>query len=58
MKTPTAEEINPFPGDLDGECGVRHFLGKSIGQIAVEFRDHGMSYQRNLMFMGAVAFCF
>jgi hypothetical protein len=55
---PTAQEINPNPEILDGETAVHHFLGKSRGEITNEFRNHGMSYQRDLMFMGPFAFCY
>jgi len=58
MSLPTQEEINPFPEDLDGQCAVRNFLGKTREQITREFHERGMSYQEDLMFMGSRAFCF
>lgn len=58
MSLPTQEEINPIPEDLDGQCAVRSFLGKTREQIAREFDEHGVSYQEDLMFMGSRAFCF
>ncbi len=58
MNLPTQEDINPIAEDLDGQCAVRNFLGKSRDQIREEFAEHGMSYQEDLMFMGSRAFCF
>ncbi len=58
MRLPTAQEINPVPEDLDGQVAAQNFLGKTPEQITREFRDHGMSYQEDLMFMGVAAFCF
>jgi hypothetical protein len=58
MQLPTAQELSPFPGDLNGEYAVQHFLGKNCDQIAVEFAAHGLSYQEDLWWMGPVAFCY
>jgi hypothetical protein len=58
MRLPTEQEINPVPEDLDGQVAVQNFLGKTPEQITREFREHGMAYQEDLMFMGVGAFCF
>lgn len=58
MSFPTQEDINPIPEDLDGQCAVRNFFGKTREQITKEFDDHGLSYQEDLMFMGNRGFCF
>lgn len=58
MRLPTAEEINPPPGDLDGRWAVEHFLGKSLEQAEALFRENSLHYQEDLMFMGAPAFRF
>src|SRR5690349_5551190 len=58
MNLPTKQEINPVPEDLDGQCAVRHFLGKTREQITTEFAEHGMAYQEDLLFMGSLALCY
>ena len=58
MNLPNREDINPYPGDLDGQCAVENFLGKNRQQITSELARHSMSYQEDLMFMGPIAFCY
>lgn len=56
MRLPTASEINPIPEFLDGQCAVKHFLGKSLEDAEALFRENALYYQEDLMFMGAKAF--
>ena len=58
MRLPTATEINPIPEDLDGQRAVRNFLGKSLEEAEALFRESSITYQEDLMFMGAPAFRF
>lgn len=58
MRLPTASEINPIPDFLDGQCAVKHFLGKSLEEAEALFRENALYYQEDLMFMGAKAFRF
>jgi hypothetical protein len=58
MNLPTAEEINPFPQSLDGQNAVRNFLGKSLEEAETLFRESSLTYQEDLMFMGAPVFRF
>lgn len=58
MRLPTAKEINPIPGDLDGRCAEQHFLGKNLEEAEALFRENSLFYQEDLMFMGAPAFRF
>ncbi|WP_459556127.1 hypothetical protein [Lacunimicrobium album] len=57
-RLPTEDEINPIPENLDGQCAVRNFLGKTRQQIFDEFGENGYYWTEDLMFMGPVAFCF
>ena len=54
---PTAREINPFD-DLDGRKAEGHFLGTTLEEAEVLFRENSLYYQEDLMWMGPVAFCF
>ncbi len=58
MQLPTESEINPIPENLDGQYAVRHFLGKTLEQAEALFREDSLTYQEDLMFMGAPAFRF
>jgi hypothetical protein len=58
MRLPTATEINPIPEDLDGQHAVRNFLGKTLDEAEALFRESSITYQEDLMFMGAPAFRF
>jgi hypothetical protein len=58
MTLPTAREINPVPGDLDGQTAVEHFLGRSLEDAVKLFQDAFEVYQEDLLFMGPSAFCF
>jgi hypothetical protein len=55
MTLPTRQEINPHD-DLDGRVACEHFLGKSLEEAEVLFRESSIHYQSDLMWMGAVAF--
>lgn len=56
MPIPKEQEINPFPEDLDGQAAVRNFLGKSVDDAELMFREQSDFYGEDLMFMGPVAF--
>jgi hypothetical protein len=58
MHLPTAKEISPVTENLDGQTAVRNFLGKSLGEAEALFRESSITYQEDLMFMGAPAFRF
>ena len=58
MKTPTALEINPVPGCLDGKCAVEHFEGKSIEDAEKLIAENGIYYSGDLNWMGPVGFMF
>ena len=58
MNLPSEREICPVPEDLDGQCAVRNFLGKSIEEAEALFRENSLHYQEDLMWMGPVAFRF
>jgi hypothetical protein len=57
VSLPTEKDIAPF-GDLDGNCAIEHFLGKTVQDIVAELGEHGGLYQEDLMWMGPKAFCF
>jgi hypothetical protein len=57
-RLPSEQEINPVPEDLDGQCAVRNFLGKTRRQIFDEFDENYYHYTEDLMFMGSESFCF
>jgi hypothetical protein len=57
MTLPTAKEINPYD-DLDGRVACKNFLGKSLDEVEVMFRENSIYYQEGLMWMGPVAFRF
>ena len=53
---PTAKEINPYPGDLDGEWAVKNWFGKTIEDgISMYMKSPG-SYNEDFMYLGEVAF--
>ena len=58
MQLPTEFEINPFPGDLDGDHAVKMFHGKSVAQAELLFQENGSFYQEDLMCMGPVGYAF
>lgn len=58
MHLPTAAEINPIPGFLEGPNAVAHFLNKNLEEAEALFRQSSLIYQEDLMFMGPVAFRF
>jgi hypothetical protein len=52
---PTAEEINVYDS-LDERNAVEHFLGKSISEAELLFRNHANFHAEDLMWMGPKAF--
>ena len=58
MYLPTEREINVHPGCLDGEYAVKMFLGKTLEEAEMLFRENGLARQEDLMYMGPVAFVF
>lgn len=57
MALPTAKEIN-VRDSLDERCACEHFLGKTVEEAELLFRENALFYQEDLMFMGPVAFCY
>lgn len=57
MQLPTSAEIIPH-NDLDGQWAEKHFLGKDLDAAEELFQQNSIYYQEDLMFMGAVAFCY
>lgn len=55
MAPPSAKEINPCD-DLDGRIAQKHFLGKTVQQAEVMFREEPWVYGEDLLWMGPVAF--
>lgn len=58
MKTPTKEQLNPGPEDLDGQVVVEHLLGKSIEGAVALLEENSAHYQEDYTWMGAKAFCY
>ena len=59
MNLPTEHDINPIPGDPDGEDAVKMFLGKSLDEAEKLFlEDTGLSRIEDLSWMGPVGFMF
>lgn len=56
MNVPTELEINPVPEDLDGQSAARNFLGKSVEDAELMFRELSNFHGEDLMFMGVIAF--
>lgn len=54
-RIPTEEEISRFDS-LDERSAVEHFLGKSLAEGGLLFRDNGAYYSEDLMWMGPRAF--
>jgi hypothetical protein len=54
---PTAEDINIYDS-LDERNACQNFLGKSVEQAEALFRENGVVYQEDLMWMGPVGFRF
>ena len=57
MSTPTESEINVHDS-LDEVTARDHFLNKTIEDATEMFRQNGVLYQEDLMWMGPTAFCF
>lgn len=56
---PSLEDISPTKGlDLDEKCAVEHFLGKSIDEASLLFKENAFYYGDDLMHMGRIAFAF
>jgi hypothetical protein len=57
MNLPTREEINVHDS-LDERSACKNFLGKTLKQAEMLFRDDFLHYQEDLMWMGPTAFQF
>jgi hypothetical protein len=57
MTLPTRQDINVHDS-LDERTACEHFLGKSLQEAEALFREASITYQEDLMFMGASAFRF
>ena len=42
MPIPTAREINPIPEDLDGKVAEENFLGKSLDDAVLLFKENSI----------------
>ena len=58
MATPTRNQLNPFPADLDGELVAEHLLDKSVEDAVKLLEENSAYYQADYTFMGAEAFCY
>lgn len=57
MNLPAESEINVH-GSLDERTAVEHFLGKSVAEAELLFRENSAYYQEDLMWMGPRAFSY
>jgi hypothetical protein len=57
MTLPTRDEINVY-GSLDEVSACEHFLGLTLVMAEQLFRENGLFYQEDLMWMGPRAFAF
>lgn len=57
MTLPSRQDINVYDS-LDERSACQHFLGKTLEQAEVLFRENSLYYQKDLMFMGVGAFRF
>jgi len=57
MKPPTREEIDVYHS-LDGMTAWKHFRNKTLDQAEALFRENGLRYCQDLMWMGPKAFNF
>ncbi|MCH2175627.1 MAG: hypothetical protein MK193_07860 [Lentisphaeria bacterium] len=55
-KLPTKKQINPHPGDLDGDYAVKNWLNKSIKEGASLFEENALHYAEDFSYMGHYAF--
>jgi len=55
MNIPRREDIDVF-GSRDEQTACRHFLGKTVDEAEILFREAVLVYQEDLMWMGPVAF--
>ena len=53
---PTKKQINPFPGDLDGDYAVKNWLGKSIEEGIKMLASNSLHYGEDFSYMGKVAY--
>jgi hypothetical protein len=58
MPIPTKDQLNPFPGDLDGRVVVENLLGKSVDDAVALLEENGTRFQEDYMWMGAEAFVY
>lgn len=58
-RLPTFTDISPTGGlDLDENCAVKNFLGKSLEEAGALFMENALYYTGDLMWMGEKAFAF
>ena len=55
---PSRREINPCPGDLDGDYAEKNWLGKSINDGVEMLRTNALHYGEDFMYMGPTAFAY
>jgi len=55
MGPPGAKQINVHDS-LDERCACEHFLGKTVEQAELLFRQNALYYEEDLLFMGPMGF--
>jgi len=58
VKLPTKREINPYPGDLDGDYAEKNWFGISLEEGAKNIETNALHYGEDFTYMGPVAFAF
>jgi len=58
MNLPSKIEINPYPGDLDGDYAEKNWLGVSIEEGARNLAENSFHYGEDFRYMGPVAFAY
>ena len=53
---PTKKQINPYPGDLDGDYAVQNWLGKSIQDGVTMLESNSLHYCEDFTYMGKYAY--
>ena len=57
MRVPTRDEVNVY-NSLDEITACEHFCGKTLEEADALFRENGLHYCQDLMWMGSKAFTF
>jgi hypothetical protein len=57
MSLPTSDDFNIF-NSLDEETASKHFLNKTLIEAQALFREDGLTYCQDFMWMGPKAFNF